>query len=88
MNKTMKFLQIGYKNFGKAAMFQLSKKDTYVTAGAVALGALLASKSKEKAVQAGMYAMTGMVGFAMMHLGVPKATDEFMEWEKSIVKEE
>jgi hypothetical protein len=88
MDKEMKFVQIGLKNFGKAAMFQLSKKDTYLTAGAVAVGAFIGSKSKEKAIQAGTYAMIGMVGFAVMHLGVPKATDEFMEWEESISEEE
>jgi hypothetical protein len=87
MDKKMKFLQVGFKNFGRAAMFQLSRKDTYLTAGAVALGAFIGSKSKEKAINAGTYAMIGMVGFAVMHLGVPAAADELME-EYDIDEEE
>jgi hypothetical protein len=88
MNKEMKFLQVGLKNFGKAAMFQLSKKDTYLTAGAITLGALIGSKSKDRAIEAGTFAMLGIVGFAVMHKGVPQATKEFMEWEESIAEEE
>jgi hypothetical protein len=88
MNKEMRFLQVGLKNFGKAAMFQLSRKDTYLTASAVAVGALIGSKSKDKAIEAGTFAMLGMVGFAVMHLGVPAAVDEFMAEEENITEEE
>lgn len=88
MDREIRFLKVGFKNFGKAAVFQLTRTDTYLTAGAVVLGAALGSKSKEKAVEAGVFAMVGMVGFAVMHLGVPAATEEFMKEEGMTITEE
>jgi hypothetical protein len=69
-------LKLAAKSVGKAALWHLCKHETYLAAGAVGVGAGLASKSVHKGIEAGVMAVIGMVGFTSFHASIPVEVDK------------
>lgn len=66
MNNNVKSAILGVGVFMGGVEYHLKNPVTYLAAGAVGIGATIASKSVRQGIEAGAFAVIGMIGFTTM----------------------